>query len=126
MRRAVELRPAMAPRRLLLLRLRERAKKKREWSGGDRMVPGGAGCRPDRGKQVGQRGVHDADVRPPRGRRRVERGGRLRAGESRGEAGPRCLAGLKGRRVGPAAPVPLFFFFEFLFSILFLNSFGPF
>jgi hypothetical protein len=116
----------MALRRLLLLRLRERAEKKREWSGGDRMAPGGAGCRPNRGKPVGQRRVHDAGVRPPRGRRRVERGERPRAGERGGEAGPCCLAGPKRRRVGPAAPVPLFLFFEFLFLILFLNSFGPF
>ena len=57
------------------------------------------------------RGASNAGVRPPRGRRRVERGGRrARERERRGrQAG--LLAGPKGRRVGPAAPVPFSIFF---------------
>ena len=57
--------------------------RRREW-GGDRMGwPGGAGRRPDREMAGRPRRVHDAGVRPPRGRRWVERGG-VRAWE-RGE-----------------------------------------
>jgi len=83
--------------------------------GGDRMEwPGGAGRRSDKVKAGQPRRVHDADVRPPRGRRRVDEGGR-RAREREGEeTGPRSLAGPKGRRVGPAAPAP-FLFFEIIF-----------
>ena len=77
------------------------------------MAPGGAGCRPDRGKPVGQRRVHDAGVRPPRGRRRVEQGGRPRAGERGGEAGPRGLAGPKGRRSAQQRLPPFSFFLNF-------------
>jgi len=80
--------------------------------------PGGAGRRPDQVKAVG-RGASNAGVRPPRGRRRVEQGEhRAREREGRGKRAA-LLAGPKGRRVGPAAPVPFLFFFEFLFS----NSF---
>jgi hypothetical protein len=74
-----------------------------------------AGRRPDQVKAGRPRRVHDASVRPPRGRRRVERGGRrAREREGRG-SGPRCLAGQKGRRVGPAAPAPFLFFVEIIF-----------
>jgi len=49
--------------------------------GGDRMEwPRGAGRRPDQVKAGLPRRVHDADVRPPRGRRRVDEGGRPSAG----------------------------------------------
>ena len=79
------------------------------------MAPGGAGCRPDRGKPVGQRRVHDAGVRPPRGRRRVEQGGRPRTGEGRGKLGRAAWLGRKGGG-RPSSACPFFFFFEFLFS----------
>jgi len=92
-----------------------------ERSGGDRVEPGAAGRRPDQVKAGRPRRVHDADVRPPRGRRRVVEGRRPRAGERGGENGPRCLAGPKGRRVGPAAPAPFSFFFNF-FSPKSLNK----
>ena len=50
--------------------------------GGDRMeLPGGAGWRSDQVKAGRPRRVHDVDVRPPRGRRRVDEGGRPHAGE---------------------------------------------
>jgi len=39
------------------------------------------------------------------------------------EAGIHAWERGEGRRVGPAAPVPFSFFFEFLFSINFPNSF---
>ena len=77
-----------------------------------------AGRRPDQVKAGRPRRVHDAGVRPPHGRRRVERGGRrAREREGRG-SGLRCLAGPKGRRVGPAAPVPFLFFLNFFSQIL--------
>ena len=80
--------------------------------------PGGAGRRLDQVKAGRPRRIHDAGVRPPRGRRQVEQGGRrARERDGRG-SGPRCLAGPKGRRVGPAAPVP-FLFFLYLFSSYF-------
>ena len=102
-------RPAMAPRRSLLLRLRSRAGKEREQGGDSR--PGGR--------------VYDAGVRPPRGRRQVERGGRVRARRGEGSQAAR-LNGPRGRQVGLAVPAPFllfFFFFEFLFSNNFPNSF---
>jgi len=75
--------------------------------------PGGAGRRLDQVKAGRPRRIHDAGVRPPRGRRQVEQGGRrARERDGRG-SGPRCLAGPKGRRVGPAAPVPFLFFYIF-------------
>ena len=90
---------------------------RREGGAGDRAsgAAWGAGRRPDQVKAVG-RGASNAGVQPPRGRRRVERGGRrAREREGRG-SGPRCPAGPKGRRVGPAAPVLFFlkFFSQFL------------
>ena len=78
----------------------------------------GAGRRPDQvGGAVG-RGAPNAGVRPPRGRRGMGRGGR-RAREREGrERQARLLAGPKGRRVGPAAPVPFSFFLKFFSQIL--------
>ena len=84
------------------------------------MVPGGAGCCPDRGKPVGQRRIHDAGVRPPHGRRRVERGERLRAGEGRGKPGRTAWLGRKGGG-WPSSAWPLFFFLNF-FSPKSLNK----
>jgi len=74
---------------------------------------------PTRGEGVVGRGVPNAGLRPPRGRRGMGQGGRrARERERRGrQAG--LLAGPKGRRVGPAAPVP----FSIFFGILFSNSF---
>ena len=71
---------------------------------------GGAGRRPDQGEGVVGRGAPNAGVRPSRRRRGMGQGGRCaREREGRGrQAG--LLAGPKGRRVGPAAPV-LFSFF---------------
>jgi len=103
-----------APPRLLLLAWGGR----REGGASDRVE--GLGARvgvPTRCRRAG-RGASNAGVRPPRGRRRVERGGR-RAREREGRvSGPRCLAGPKGRRVGPAAPVPFSFFLNFFDQIL--------
>ena len=85
--------------------------------GGDRMeCPSGAGRRSDQVKAGRPRRVHDADVRSPRGRCRVDEGGRRAWEREGGETGPRCMAGPKGRRVGPAAPAPFLFFFEIIFS----------
>ena len=72
--------------------------------------PGDAGRRSDQVKAGRPRRVHDADVRPPRGRHRVDEGGRRAREREGGETGPCCLAGPKGRRVGPAAPAPFSFF----------------
>ena len=56
----------------------------------------------------------------PGGARRV----RAREGEGEGrQAG--SLAGPKGKRGWPSSACPFLFFFEFLFSKFFLNSFGP-
>jgi len=84
--------------------------------GGDRMEwPGGAGRRPDQVKGGRPRRVHDADVRPPRGRRRVDEGGRPRAGE-RGRGNWAALSGRAEREAGrPSSACPLFFFLK-LFS----------
>ena len=76
----------------------------------DRVEPGGAGRRPDQVIAGRPRRVHDADIRQPRGRRRVNEGGRRAWERGGGGAGPRGFAGPKGRRVGPAAPVPFSFF----------------
>ena len=84
------------------------------------MAPGDAGCRPDRGKPVGQRRVHDAGVQPPRGRRRVERGGHPRVGEGRGKPGRAAWLGRKGGG-WPSSACPLFFFLNF-FSPKILNN----
>jgi len=86
-----------------------------EW-GGDRMEwPGSAGWRPDRDKAGRPRCVHDADIRPPRGRRRVYEGGRPRAGE-RGRGNRAALSGWAEREAGrPSSACPLFFFLK-LFS----------
>ena len=91
-------------------REKARAIEWREWSGG-------AGRRPDQGEGVVGRGAPNAGVRPPCGRRAREREGRGRQA--------RLLAGPKGRRVGPAAPVPFSFFLKF-FSEILSNSFGLF
>ena len=89
---------------------------RRERSGGDRMVPRGAGCRLDRDKPVGR----GASTTPTYGRHVADvgwtkAGVRTREREG-GKAGPRCLARPKGRRVRPATPAPSSIFFEFLFS----------
>jgi len=66
-----------------------------------------------RGEGVVGRGAPNAGVWLPRGHRGMGQGGRrARERERRGrQAG--LLAGPKGRRVGPAAPVPFsLFFFE--------------
>ena len=87
---------------------------RRRERGGDRMGwPGGAGRRPDRDKAGRPRRVHDAGVRPPRGRRRVERRG-VRARE-RGERKTGHAVWL-GRKGGRSAQQRLPLFFEFLFS----------
>jgi len=82
---------------------------------GDRMEGGfwgrGSVSRPG-GVEVAGRGAPNAGVRPPRDRRWMGRGGR-RAWEREGRLGR------KGGGVGPAAPVPLSIFFEFVFSISF-------
>jgi len=75
----------------------------------------GAGWRSEQVKLVG-RGASNANVRPPRRRRRVERGGRCaREREGRG-SGPRCLAGPKGRRSAQQHLSPFSFFLNFFFS----------
>ena len=86
--------------------------------GGDRMEwPGGAGRRSDQVKAGRPRCVHDADVRPPRGRRRVDEGGRPRAGEREG-GNWAALSGWAEREAGRASSAcPLFFFFEIIFPI---------
>jgi len=48
-----------------------------------------------------------------------------KGGES-GRAGPASASGPEVRPRPASAPLSYFHFFEFLFSILFLNSFGPF
>ena len=92
-------------------REKARATEWREWSGG-------AGRRLDHGEGVVGRDAPNAGVRPPRGRRGMGQGGRrAREREGRGrQAG--LLAGPKGRRVGPAAPVPFSFFLKFFSQIL--------
>jgi len=64
------------------------------------------------------RGAPNAGVRPPCGCRGMGQGGRrTREREGRGrQAG--LLAGPKGRRVGPAAPVPFSFFLKFFSQAL--------
>ena len=94
---------------------------RRESGAGDRMARRGAGCRPDRGKPVGR----DASTTPAYGRHVTgagwsEAGARAWEREWR-ESGPRCLAGPKGRRVGPAARVPFSFFLNF-FSLKSFNK----
>jgi len=87
--------------------------------GGDRMEwPGGAGQRSDQLKAGRSRRVHDADVRPPRGRRRVDEGGRPRAGE-RGRGNRAALSGWAKREAGrPSSACPLFFFLKLFFQKL--------
>ena len=119
-RRAAGLFPAMARAELLRLRLRSRTEEEERGHGRQCEVerPGGAGRRPDQVEVVG-RGAPNAGVRPPRGRRGMGQGGRrAREREGRGRQAA-LLAGPKGRRVGPAAPVPFPFFLKFFFS----NSF---
>ena len=73
--------------------------------------PGGAGRRSDQVKAGRPRRVHDADIRPPRGPRRVDEGGRPCAGE-RGRGNQAALFGLAEREAGqPSSACPLFFFF---------------
>jgi len=85
-----------------------------EW-GGDRMEwPGGTGRRPDQVKAGRPRRVHNADVRPPRGRRRVDEGGRPRAGE-RGR-GNRAALWAEREAGRPSSACPLSLFFLKLFS----------
>ena len=92
------------------------------------MAPRGAGCRPDRGKPVGQRRVHDAGVRPPRDRHRVERGGRLRAGKrGEGSGGRATLLGLAEREAGrPSSACPLFIFLNSFSALIFPTHFDKF
>jgi len=80
--------------------------------GWDRMEwPGGAGRRSDQVKAGRPRRVHDADVRPPRGRRRVDEGERPRAGE-RGRGNRAALSGWPEREAGrPSSACPLSLFF---------------
>ena len=94
--------------------------------GGDRME--GVAWEPAPASRPGGleagRGASNAGVRPPRGRRRVERGASACGREKKGEAGRAARwaereAGLAQQRL------PLSLFFEFLFSKFFLNSFGP-
>ena len=67
--------------------------------------------RPDQGGLKAGRGASNAGVRPPRGRRRVERGGRRACGrEGKGEQ-PGPLAGPKGERGWPGSACPFPFFF---------------
>ena len=104
----------MAPRQLLLLRLRSRAEKEREREGTEWRL-GARDAVPTGVSRSAERRVHNAGVRPPCGRRRVERGGRPRAGEGRGKPGRAAWLGRKG---GGSAQqrLPAFLFFEFLFS----------
>jgi len=114
---------------LLRLRLRSLVEEgEREVRATERVErPGGSGRRPDQVKPVGR----GASTTPAYGRHVAGAGwseaGAARAGERGGGGRPgRCL-GRKGGGVGPAAPAPFsIFFFEFLFSNSFLNSFGPF
>jgi len=77
--------------------------------------PGGAGWRPDQVEAGRPRRVLDADVRPPRGRRRVDKGGRPRAGEG-GRGNRAALSGWAKREAGwPSSACPLFLFFEIIF-----------
>ena len=98
---------------------RERPRQKRgrqgEWRRlGERGgIPTGS-CR----SEPGGRG-HVANVRPPRGRHRVEKGGHVRARRGGGRSWAARLSGPKLRRVGPAAPAPLFFLFFISFSQIF-------
>jgi len=114
----------MAPQRLLLLR--SRAEKERE-RGRQNGASGARGGIPTGISRSAERRFHDADVRPPRGRRRVERGGRVRArergGEGRGGWAAR-LDGPKGRRV--AAPASFSFFLNFFSPIIFQTHFDKF
>ena len=89
--------------------------------GGDRME--GVAWEPapasrPRGLEAG-RGASNAGVRPPRGRRRVERGASARGRERERGGRPGRLLGRKGSGVGPAAPAPFSFFLNFFSS----NSF---
>ena len=56
------------------------------------------------------RGASNAGVRPPRGRRRVERGASAHAGEKEKGSRPGRSLGRKGSGVGTAAPAPSLFF----------------
>ena len=104
-------RPAMASRRSTAAAALANGGGRRGRSGGDRMEPGDAGCCPDRGKPVGRAasttptyGSHVAGVGW------TKAGVRARKRE-RGETGPHCLSGPKGRRVSPAAPAAFYFLF---------------
>ena len=77
--------------------------------------PGSSGRRPDQVKPVG-RGAPIAGVRPPRCRRWLGRGGRLRAGERGRGRQAEPLSGPKGRQGWPsnACPFSIFFLISFL------------
>ena len=111
----------MAPRWSLLLLLRSQVGKERE-RGGDRMERLGArggvptGLSRSAGRPRPRRRRTAATWPAPGGARRAH----PHAGEGRGSWAAR-LSGPKGRRVGPAAPAPFFFFL-----IFFLNSFSKF
>jgi len=88
--------------------------------------PGGAGRRPDQVKAGRPRRVHDADVRPPRGWRRVDEGGRPRVGE-RGRGNQAALSGWAEREAGwPSSACPLSHFFEIIFPISLNETFEAF
>jgi hypothetical protein len=125
-RRAAELSPAMARGGAAAAARCERRRKEKEGAGdrtGEMVWEPAPASRPG-GLEAG-RGASNAGVRPPRGRRRVERGASARGRERERGGRPGRLLGRKGSGVGPAAPAPFSFFFEFLFSKFFLNSFGP-
>jgi len=118
-RRAAGLFPAMVRAELLRLRLRSRTEEEeREARATERVEwPGGAGRRPDQVKAVG-RGASNAGVRPPRGRRRVDQGGR-RARERKGEGEAGRAAGWAEREAGRSSSAcPLSLFLNFFSQIL--------
>ena len=73
------------------------------------------GRRPDQGGLEAGRGASNAGVRPPRGRRRVERGGRRARGrEGEGEAGrAACWAEKEAGLAQQRLPLSYFFFLNF-------------
>jgi len=80
-----------------------------EGAGGTEWRLGARGAVPTGLSWSAERRVHDAGVRPPRGRRRVERGGRPRAGEGRG--GRAARLGWAEREAGRPSSACLLFFF---------------
>ena len=91
----------------------ERRRKEKEGAGETewREWPGSLRRRPDQAGLEAGRGASNAGVRPPRGRRRVERGASAHGRERERGGRPGRLLGRKGSGVGPAAPAPFSFFF---------------